>query len=289
MSRHVSLPAALFLGLLVTSIQAGDKRGKLLLRPGYDPTAEQVDVFAAIDAGDISVAMRPRDETGGAIFVENLSDRPLTVVLPEAIVGVQVFPQSIFGNGNSSVGQNQNQNQGQNQPVGGGPTNGNANGNSGPLFGANANGNRPGPGFFSVPPGHVTRIEYRSVCLVHGAKEPRRGQVYRLVRVADYSNDPRLPELLKLVGEGDVDPQAAQAAAWHIANDMSWQSLQDKRTPHLNAAPTRYFSQGDLQLAQQIVQRINSVAASQTNALPAAQSIDVVSSGNGSLESSPRD
>src|SRR5262249_3651753 len=36
---------------------------------------------------------------------------------------------------------------------------------------------------------------------------------------------PAVVELLKAFGNGDLDHQAVQAAAWHLNNDMSWEEL----------------------------------------------------------------
>jgi hypothetical protein len=244
---------------------AGERR--VLLRPTFDPTAEVRDVFTGIEAGELSVEMRPQDETGGALFIENLTDRPLTVQLPEAIVGVQVLPQ-LFPSGNQSNNTfgNQQQGQGQSQSVGGGA---NAQGSGTSGFGNNQQGNN----FFSVPPERVARIEYQSVCLEHGLRTPSRGQVYRLVRVEEFSDDPRLATLLKHVGTGELNPQAAQAAAWHIANRMSWEELRSKQVEHLNAPSTDYFSAAELDQARLIV---DAVAAAETAPAEATEKVELV-------------
>ena len=40
---------------------------------------------------------------------------------------------------------------------------------------------------------------------------------------------PGVAELLTLLGNGKIDQRGAQAAAWHLANGMSWERLAQKR------------------------------------------------------------
>src|SRR5262249_18333169 len=57
-------------------------------------------------------------------------------------------------------------------------------------------------------------------------REPNSSAAYSLVRADDYLADrPAVVELLKAFGNGDLDHQAVQAAAWHLNNDMTWDQL----------------------------------------------------------------
>lgn len=247
--------------VLVSGLAAGgEPRSRVLLNPRFDSDAEQVELFAALETGRVSARMMPRNAEGGALFLENHTDRPLTVVLPEAVVGVQVLPQ--FGNlfpnappaGQPTAG---GPGAGPNQPIGTGfPP-----GGTGPGGGPNLNGNLPfngppGQNFFSLPPERIVRVPYHSVCLRHGAVEPKQGNIYRLVRVEEFSADPRLPELPRLVGAHSDSQAALQAAAWHIANGMSWEELEAKRFLRAAAPDPPYFRGEDLLAARQIVQRV---------------------------------
>lgn len=267
MSRlsRVPLVATTVGWILVSGWSAGSEpRSKVLLNPKFDPDAPQVELFAALEAGQIAARMMPRDASGGSLFLENLSDRPLTVVLPEAVVGVQVLPQ--FGNlfqGTLPSGQtgNAGAGAGTNQPIGTGfPPGGTG---PGGIPGVNVNlplNGPPGQNFFSIPPERIVRVPYHSVCLRHGAVDPKQGNIYRLVRVEEFSADPRLPELLRLVGSQAESQAALQAAAWHIANGMSWEELEAKRFRRAAAPDTPYFRLADLNAARQIVQRVEELA-----------------------------
>ena len=54
-----------------------------------DPTARQVELFAAMEQGLINVNMILHSSEGGNIFVENKTDQPLTIQFPKAVVGIE--------------------------------------------------------------------------------------------------------------------------------------------------------------------------------------------------------
>ena len=268
MSRHIAFLGGVGLCLLCGLSVAGESRGRIILRPQLDPEAASIELFEGLDSGAIAAKMMPRNEQGGSIFVENLSGEPLTIEMPEAFVGVQVLPQidlQIPVPGNAfPIGPQNNQQQGQNQPVGGGTSGGRNGSSNDTIFGNNS--------FFSVPAERVARIEYSSVCLKHGAVTPRRGNVYRLVRVEEFSKDPRLAELLKRVAGRQGEQAALQAAAWHLANEMSWEELAAKRFRRLNAPDTRWFSAATLRTAHSIVEQIDIELAAGEDVLPSEDS-----------------
>jgi hypothetical protein len=242
-------------GALAVS-SAGDGADKrMILKPQFDPDAERIELFAGIETGAISARITPKDSRSGAIFLENLTDRPLTVEMPAAVVGVHVLPQDGLLDPTGPVGQgNRNGSQpvGTGFPTGSGPGVGNVNGN---------NGIGPTPTFFSIPPERVARIGYQSVCLAYGKNEPRPGNTYRLVRPEEFSKDPALHELLKLIGTGSLEPNAAQAAAWHVANDMNWQELAALKHNAASGPDRPLFSRAHLVVAERIVAEARSRAA----------------------------
>ena len=217
-----------------------------------DPAAEKVDFFQALAKGTLDATMIPRDSKSGNMFIENTTDKPLTVAMPDAFVGVQVLKQygggmggrgggggfggGGFGGGGGGFG-------GGAQTTGGGTGGGGRGGTSG-RGGGGGRGARSGggEGFFSVTPDKIVRIEYNSVCLEHGKREPTSGMRYRPVQVEQYSKDPVLKELLVRVSDQQINTDAAQAAAWHIASGMSWEQLANKKRG-LNGANkyTPYF------------------------------------------------
>jgi hypothetical protein len=99
--RFASASAVCLSLVLVAGLSAADK--KPITKPGFDPKAESVELFAAMADGQLNVKLIPKDSKQGNLLIENKTDKPLTVQLPEAFVGVQVLQQ--FGAGAGGLGQ----------------------------------------------------------------------------------------------------------------------------------------------------------------------------------------
>lgn len=242
---------------LANDVQAA-KRQRPITKLQYDPDAEKVELFQGMKDGKFAVKVIANDEMGGKAQIKNLTDKPLTVQLPDGVVGVQVLQQFGCGGGcgfgGCGGGGGASGGGGQNQPFGGGLGGGGLGGGGlgGGLGGGGFGGG--GGGFFSIPPQKIVQVPYTSVCLAHGKPEPRPQHNYRLVPVDDYTEDPALRELIRIVGTGKVNKQAAQAAAWHLADKMSWQELAAKSVRRLGGGGTYpYFSRAELFAAQQMV------------------------------------
>ena len=235
---------------------AGDSKKSSYKRPirnpKFDPTGEQVEFFAAIEAGQIEAKLIPKNALGGNVLIENKTDKPLNVKVPEAVVGVPMHFQ--FGGGGGQQGGFGGGQQGGGQQGGGQQQQGGGMGGGQQGGGGGQQGGGGGGGFFSVPAERVISVPFNSVCLEHGKPEPTSSSRYKLVPVSQVSQDPVLYELLSVVGTGKVDSQSAQAAAWHLTDKMSFQQLSAKTVIHLGGLPpTPYFSQAQLQGAQQLL------------------------------------
>ena len=192
-------------------------------------------------SGDLDVKFFPRNSKEAQILIKNNTDRPLTVQLPDAFAGVPILAQAAGaagGNagGNRSTSYNKGGNQ--NQGLGGG---------GGGLGGM---GGQQGGGAFNVPPEKVIKVKVAVVCLDHGKDEPNAHIPYEIRPLESYNSDPELRELCVMLGTGQVDQRSAQAAAWHLANHLSWDELADmKRFPHLPAYTRPYFSPDEIRAA----------------------------------------
>jgi hypothetical protein len=259
------LVGTLALSLVAPVISADSKKeAKKKIGPAVkvDASLEHIDVFAGIEQGLLDVKMIPNDAMGGNMLIENKGDKPLNVDFPAAFIGKQVLKQfgggqqGGFGGGQQGGGFGGGQQGGGQQQQGGGFGGGQQGGGG---FGGGQQGG--GGGFFSVPADRIVRVAYRSVCLEHGKPEPTMRSTYRIGKVEEFSEDPVLEETLKMVASGQLDPQAGQAATWHIANKMSWQELAAKSIPHVGRPATPYFSPETLSRAQNIhttaVARVN--------------------------------
>ena len=82
---------------------------------------------------------------------------------------------------------------------------------------------------FNVPPEKVGQLKVATVCLEHGKREPRAAIPYEIKPLDSVTTKPGVRELCAMLGSGQINQRAAQAAAWHLNNGMSWQELAAKR------------------------------------------------------------
>jgi hypothetical protein len=116
-------------------------------------------------------------------------------------------------------------------------------------------GGQQGGGMFSLPPEKTRVIKVTTVCLEHGKPEPSPIRPYKLVELESYSDDPRLEQLLESIGKGEVSQKVAQAAAWHIANGLTWQQLAAEKIDHAGGDPDEpFFTPAELQAAFKVVE-----------------------------------
>lgn len=261
----ICLFGALALVGLASQVGAGKAPLKKLT---YDPKAETINLHDGVDEELLEARMVCKNEKDINVFIENKSDKPLTVQMPEAIVGVQVFKQfQPPGGGGNQGGFGQGGNQGgggQAQSVGGGQGNQGLQGGGQQPFNVapeklEANAKKPAKlqdgskQVFTVPAGRTVMFNITGVCLEHGKRTPTSGMKYKIIRVEEYTENVELQELLRMFNSRSMSQSAVQAAAWHIGNGMSWEELANKHTKHLGGiAPTPYFNPADIQQGMSI-------------------------------------
>ena len=247
--------------LMAATLGAAERRAHRTKIVQPDPTAESVEMFAAIEKGDISVKLIPKDSTESQVVIKNETDRPLNVKLPDAFAGVPVLAQ-MGGQGGHHSGGSGNKGGGQ-QGTGGG------------MGGM-------GGGQMNVPPEKVSKFKVPTVCLDHGKAEPRPAIPYTIKPIESYSSKPGVRELCQMLGNGQVNQHAAQAAAWHLNNNMSWEQLAAKRVKHLTGPSQPYFTaaeiQGGMQLADSAVRAAKENEKTKEKSAPSAATPSSVSS-----------
>jgi hypothetical protein len=230
-----------------------------ILKLSYDPTIPAVELFDAIEAGQVEATFIPKSAKSANLFVTNKSDRPISVRLPDAVVAVHVLKQG-FGQGNNFFGNNAFTATGQQAGINGGggggqPVGGGLNASQGVNFNNGFN-NNAGNNFFSVPPEKTVQVPLQTVCLAHGKPDPRPQMKYQLVKLEDFTKNEVLQETLKRFAAGDVERPAAQAAAWHLTDSMSWQELEGKRIERAGGYAGRpYFDARHLQAAKELIEQ----------------------------------
>ncbi len=244
----------LILGGVVSTVHGGETKGRPIKKLTYDPSAPKVELFAGIENGKIDYKMIMKNSKEGTLLIENKTDKPISVGMPPALVGIHVLPQfgaggagGLGGGGLGGGGLGGGGGGGQ-QAVGGGNQGG---GLGGGGFGGGQGGTN---GFFSIPAEKVISVPLNTVCLEYGKREPTGRSIYKLIRPEEYSDNKVLHELLALIASGRINRDVAQASAWHISSKMSWAELASKVNNKFGAAgPRRLFSNAHLYAAQNVV------------------------------------
>jgi hypothetical protein len=187
-----------------------------------DPPPVPRPLFEAIDAGELEASLVPRNSTRATIQFENKTDRPLTIQLPEAFAAAPILAQQpLFGGFGQGPANNANSNNAPQQLGIGMGNNGNGFGNNGQGFGNNG----LNQGFFNIPAGRVIRVRVDCVCLEYGKPDPDARFKYQLKPLSEVCDKPELASVLKSLGHELVDQRVAQAATWHLTNELSWNQI----------------------------------------------------------------
>ena len=249
-----------------------------------DAPVETVELFGAIDAGQVAVKFIPTSAAKANVLIENMTDLVLHVELPDAIAAVPVLAQFGQGPGQndrggggfagfSAGGQNGNASQG----VGGGLNQGNGRGlgngfgNGGNQFGGNQFGgnnlgqqggvNGLGMGFMRIAPQKTRKLTARTVCLEHGKPDPNPRIAYRMIPIELLTDDTEVAELCRQLGRGEVAQKTAQAAAWHLASGLSWEQLAGiNRMESRYLGNIKFFQPGELKRAKEFVTSLRASA-----------------------------
>ena len=205
--------------------------------------AESVELFAAVKAGQLDVKLIPKDATQSTVIVKNLTKKPLRIQMPTAFAGMPVLAQQDGGDFGDFGGNGGDQGGG-NQAFGGGFGGG---GLGGGGFGG-------GGGLFNVAPERANKIKVKTVCLEHGKKDPNPRIAYQLTPMKAFTSDPHVREVCSMLGRGEIDQVSAQAAAWHLTDNLSWNQLVRKvKIRHLDGRVEMFFSPRHIQRALKIV------------------------------------
>lgn len=221
-----------------------------------DPNQETVDFFSAVEKGQISAQLIPRDAWQCRLLLNNKTDKPLNVRLPDVFAGVPVSAQ-FMPNGNNA---NPNRQGGKNAPQALGVTpqmgnNFNAN-NRNPLMNLPNAGNRRNQGpLFNLAPEVTGQLKLVSVCLEHGKPTPRPNKPYEIRPIEGVASKAEVQEVVRMLGQGEVSLQAAQAAVWHLNNGLTWEKLEAEKTSKLNIPAPPMFSARELADAKKAVEQ----------------------------------
>jgi len=208
-----------------------------------------VDVFAAQEAGALEVGVVPQNERRVTIQLRNVSNRPLTIQLPPALAAAPILAQqpglfNAFPNPNQG-GRNQQQAP---QQLGIGMNGGNQQGpGQGNFF--------PG-GMFNIPAGKAIKIKADAVCLEYGKPSPDARMKYELQPLDSVCDKPELAAVLTSLGQEQIDQRTAQAAAWHVTDDLSFDKLAGLLGREVGATKEYQFTPDQVVAARNFLKKV---------------------------------
>ncbi len=222
-----------------------------LLADAKSKSGDRVELFAAMEADQVDVRLIPKNAEQATVIIKNKTNRPLSIKLPAAFAGVPVLAQIDRGGDRGGGGGN----------IGGGGGNQGMGGGMG-MGGMGMGG--MGGGFFNVGPDRVVKMKVVTVCLEHGKRDPNPRVPYEMKPIESFNKSPAVAELCKMLGNKEIDQVSAQAAAWHLCDNLSWDELARKvKVKHLNGRQEMYFNARHLNLAVQAVQKAHARAESE--------------------------
>ncbi len=243
---------AMLVGISVVSLPLMAADGQKSQARKKGATGEIVDMFAAIENGQIKVQIFPRDATQARLVVTNETDQPISVALPPAFAATPVLAQ--FNNPVQAAKSP--------QPVGVAPQ-----GNNGPglpnfnnPIGRNNGGGpaiaglNPLGALFNIPPEKVEQVKLKAVCLQAERAQPNPRVAYEVKPLAAVCDKPALYEICRLLSDPSVSQKALQAAAWHYANGLSWDDLAAKRMKNPWGPSPLYFTKAEIQQAKKLAE-----------------------------------
>ena len=137
-----------------------------------------------------------------------------------------------------------------------------------------------------VEPDRPRKLTVPTVCLEHGKADPNPRMKYKVVRLSEVNPSPEINELCKAMARGQVSQNVAQAAAWHIANGLSWRELAAKpRVVSQYTGIEYYFSPVEIQNALRLTSFVT--IAAENAAQSESPGERAVSSGEQALFESP--
>ena len=239
-----NLAAATLLAVVAAPMFADDKPTEL--RRITKTTApidgvEVVEMFDAMKSDQIEVKVIAPNVEKANLIVKNNSNKPLSIKMPGAFAGVPVLAQ-VGGVGGGGGG------------LGGGGQGGGGFGGGGGGFGGGGGRGGGGGGLFNIPAGKEGRLQIAIVCMEHGKKDPNARVKYEIKPIEAFAKNEASAEVLKMMADGEIHRDIAQACAWHLENGLSWEELasKDKVVSSFGGYSEKYFSLKQISFAQKV-------------------------------------
>lgn len=235
MSRVLSRAALCCLCCCLSSVVASAQDPARKVEQEADK-ARVVQLIEASRKGEIEVRWIAFAVEGGRLTAVNKTNEALKVVFPPAMTAEHIVP----ADGKTPRA----------QTLGIGPA-------AGRGYLGNGFFQQEEESYFFLPPGKSAKVDLPSVCLDFGKPDPTRTKPYEIRPVTAFTNAATIERLLVRWRRDRFSQPVAQAAAWHLANGVTWDKL--ARLPSQGTAfvPGRpMFSRDLLEAAQRLVQAI---------------------------------
>jgi hypothetical protein len=233
-------------------------------RPAED--ALTLEMFAAMDAGQVDVKIIPQDATKANIIIKNLTEQPVHLQLPSAFASVPVLAQGMMGGGMGGGGMGGG-GMGGGGGGGGQAGGGGMGGGGGGMGGGGMGGGGMGGGMMRVPPAKMMKFSVNTVCLEHGKQDPNPKMAYKIVPIEQFTSKLDVRVLCESLGYNQVSQNSAQAVAWHLMDGLSWQELAAKnRVESKYTGNQAWFSPAEMRTAQMVANRVAQVARERAEA-----------------------
>lgn len=109
-------------------------------------------------------------------------------------------------------------------------------------------------GMMRIPAEKQQRLKVTTVCLEHGKKDPHPKVAYKMVPVEQVTQDNRVIEVCRMLGYNKLTQNVAQAATWHLTDNLSWHELAVKnRIESKYTGNVAWFHPQELHLAAMVV------------------------------------
>ena len=224
--------------------------------------AKTVEMFQAMEEGILTVDFIGKDAKEANLIFKNKGNEPINVVLPQTFGAVPVLAQGMMGGmggggmggrgggGMGGMGGMGGGGMGGGQGMGGGMGGGGMGGMGGGGMGGMGGGGGMMGGMMRIEADTPRKMTVATLCLNHGKADPNPRMKYKVVRLAEVNDSPVIEEFCKALAAGKVTQNTAQAAAWHVANGLTWEEL--IRKPRVISEYTgveMFFSKFEIQAA----------------------------------------
>lgn len=228
---------------------------------------EELELFSAMEQGKIEVKVVAKNAMNARLDVTNKTPEPLKINLPDSFALVPVLAQD-FSGGSGRSGSRGSSSSSSRSGSGGGSQSSGGSSSSGR---SGSSSSRSGGSSFSLLPEKTIQDHIKTVCLEHGKKDPSPRVRYEIRPITDVTDNKAVHLLCEKVGLGEVDQNSAQAAVWHLNNEMSWEELAAKFDKDTVGRKFSYFSSDEMEDAMRLASKAVKTIEEQERAIEGAK------------------